>query len=241
MNSFGQNKTLLLSLKICGIKTQGPNRRWKRTYVPSSAFLSVASLFDYLRKIFKDKIDITHDEYKQSVVWKMKDISSNLFKVRLSNLLAKSMGFNISLEFSPGDDPDDDYAKITKVWEKSARADPNHPQHYIEIAFTPGQSLVSNEKPENYSVPVFFHVQCSLAAPTLVNGKFLNCLRTVEMNKNEEYKYLHHFVPKHILYVPVRVTSFREIHFDFTNDLNQTLTFSSGSSVIILRFRAVLL
>ena len=67
------------------------------------------------------------------------------------------------------------------------------------------------------------------------------CLRTVEMNKNEEYKYLHHFVLKHILYVPVRVTSFREIHFDFTNDLNQTLTFSSGSSVIILHFRAVLL
>ena len=68
-----------------------------------------------------------------------------------------------------------------------------------------------------------------------------NCLRTVEMNKNKEYKYLHHFVPKHILYVPVRVTLFREIHFNFTNDLNQTLSFSSGSSVIILRFHAVLL
>ena len=145
-----------------------------------------------------------HDEYKQTVIWKMKDMSSNLFKVRLLNLLAKGMGFNMSLELSPGDD----YAKITKVWEKSACADPNHPQHYTEIAFTPGQSLVSNEKLENYSVPVFFHVQCSLAAPTLVNGKFLNCLRTVEMNKNEEYKYLHHFVPKHILYVPVRVTLF---------------------------------
>ena len=143
------------------------------------------------------------------VIWKMKDTNSNLFKVQLSNLLAKSMGFNVSLEFSRLDDDHvDDYAKITKVCEKSARADPNHPQHYIEIAFTPGQSLVSNEKPENYSVPVFFHVQCSLAAPTLVNGKFLNCLRTMEMNKNEEYKYLHHFVPKHILYVPVRVTLF---------------------------------
>ena len=136
-------------------ETQGPNRRWKRTYVPSSAFLSVTSLFDHLRKIFKDKIDIMHDEYKQSVVWKMKDISSNLFKVCLSNLLAKSMGFKMSLDLSPGDDPDDDYAKITKVWEKNARADPNHPEHYIEIAFTSGQSLVSNEKPENYSVPVF--------------------------------------------------------------------------------------
>ena len=137
-------------------ETRGPNRRWKRTYVPSSAFLSVASLFDYLRKIFKDKIDITHDEYKQSVVWKMKDMSSNLFKVRLSNLLAKSMGFNMSLDLSPGDDPDDDYAKITKVWEKSARADPNHPQHYIEIVFTPGQSLVSNEKPETIRYQSFF-------------------------------------------------------------------------------------
>ena len=61
------------------------------------------------------------------------------------------------------------------------------------------------------------------------------------MSKNEEYKNLHHFVPEHILYVPVRVTTFREIHFDFTNDLNQTLPFSSGFSVIILRFRAVLL
>ena len=160
-------------------ETQGPNRRWKRTYVPPSAFLSVTtSLFDHLRKIFKDKFEITHDEYKEMVIWKMKDMISNLFKIRLSNLLAKSVGFNMPLEFSPLDvDHVDDYAKVTKVWEKSARGDPNHPQHYIEIAFTPGQSLVSNEKPENYSVPVFFHVQCSLAAPTLVNGKFLNCLR----------------------------------------------------------------
>ena len=83
-------------------ETQGPNRRWNRTYVLSSAFLSVTRLFDYLRKIFKDKIDITYDEYKQMVI---------------------------------------------------------------------------------------FHVQCSLAAPILVNGIFCNCLRTVEMN-NEEYKYL---------------------------------------------------
>ena len=43
-------------------ETKGPNRRWKRTYVPSSGFLTVTSLFDHLRKIFKDKIDITHDE-----------------------------------------------------------------------------------------------------------------------------------------------------------------------------------
>ena len=80
------------------------------------------------------------------VIWKMKDMNLNLFKVRLSNLLAKCIGFNMSLEFSPLDVPDDEYAKITKVWEKSTRCDPNHPQHYIEIVFTPGQSLVSNEK-----------------------------------------------------------------------------------------------
>ena len=76
-------------------ETQGLNRRWKRTYVPSSAFLSMSSVFDYLRKIFEDKIDITHDEYKQMVIWKMKDMNSNLFKVRLSNLLARCMGFNV--------------------------------------------------------------------------------------------------------------------------------------------------
>ena len=99
-------------------------------------------------------------------------MNSNLFKVCLSNLLAKSMGFNMSLEFSRLDVPDDEYANITKVWEKRARGDPNHPQHYMEILFTPGQSLVSNEKPEDHFVPVLFHVQCSLAAPTLVNGKF---------------------------------------------------------------------
>ena len=97
-------------------------------------------------------------------------MNSNLFKVRLSNLLAKSMGFNMSLEFSPLDVPVNEYAKITKIWEKNARGDRNHAQHYIEIAFTPGQSLVSNEKPEDYSVPVFFHVPCSLAAPTWVNA-----------------------------------------------------------------------
>ena len=83
------------------------------------------------------------------------------------------MGFNMSLEFLPLDVPVDEYAKITKVSEKSARGDPNHHQHYIEIAFTPGQSLVSKEKPEDYSVSVFLHVHCSLAAPTLVNGKFV--------------------------------------------------------------------
>ena len=136
---------------------QRPNRRWKRTYVPSSGFLSVTSLFDYLRKIFKDNVDITYVEYKQMVIWKMKDMNSNLFKVRLSNLLAKCMGFNMSLEFLRLDVPDDEYkGKITKVWEKSACDDPNHPQHYIEIVFTPGQSLVSNENLKTILYQYFF-------------------------------------------------------------------------------------
>ena len=59
------------------------------------------------------------------------------------------MGFNMSFEFSHLDVRVDEYATITKVWEKSARADPNRPQHFIEIAFTPGQCLVSNKKPED--------------------------------------------------------------------------------------------
>ena len=58
-------------------------------------------------------------------------MNSNLLKVRLLNLLAKSMGFNMSLEFSPLDVHVNKSTKITKVWEKSARADPTHPQHYI--------------------------------------------------------------------------------------------------------------
>ena len=34
----------------------------------------------------------------------------------------------MSLEFSPLDD-----GHVDDYWEKSAHADPNHPQHYIEI------------------------------------------------------------------------------------------------------------
>ena len=61
------------------------------------------------------------------VIWRMKDMNSNVFKALLSNLSAKRMGFNMSLEFSPLDVHVNEYAKITKVWEKSARANPNHP------------------------------------------------------------------------------------------------------------------
>ena len=101
---------------------------------------------------------------------------------------------------------------------------------------------MSNEKPEDYSVPVFFHVQCSLVAPTIVNGKFRNCLRTVEMNKNKEYKIPHtSFCSQTYPLHTSKSDGIAEIHFDFANDLNQILSFSLGSSVIILHFQAVLL
>ena len=127
---------------------------------------------------------------------------------------------------------------------KEAHAEPNHLHHYIEMVFTPHQHLSSNVMPEDFNQPAFFHVQCNLAFPALVNGRFLNCLRTVETNKNTyiiQYKYLHHFVPKHIFYVPVRLTSFRHIGLWLMNDFNQTIKFSSGSSVIVLHFHAVLI
>ena len=46
------------------------------------------------------------------------------------------MGFNMTLQFLHLDVHVDEYAKITQAWEKSAHADPNHTQYYIEIAFT---------------------------------------------------------------------------------------------------------
>ena len=117
------------------------------------------------------------------------------FKLRLSNMLARSLGLNITLDFPK----DKNVAEASKVWMKKARAEPNLSHHYIEIVFTPHQHLSSNDTPEDFNQPAFFHVQCNLAFPASVNGRFLNCLRTVETNKNETYKYLHHFVPKHIL------------------------------------------
>ena len=68
-------------------------------------------------------------------------------------------------------------AKIDRHWEKMARAESNHPKHYIEIAFLSSQQLVSNETPEDHYVPSFFHVkQCNIASPVLIKDKFLNCL-----------------------------------------------------------------
>ena len=131
-------------------------------------------------------------------------------------------------------------AKIDRHWEKMARTESNHPKHYIETAFSSSQQLVSNETPEDHYVPSFFHVQCNIASPVLINDTFLNCLATIQLTENERYKYLRHYVPKHILYIPARVASFREIHFRLTNQLNQTLMFSDSSSVIVLYIRPML-
>ena len=179
---------------------------------------------------FKETFDIAYDEYEQKVIWKLKENASGVFKVCLSNVLARSLGFNMSLPFTKTPIS----AKIDRHWEKMAHAESNHPEHYIEIAFSSSQQLVSNETPEDQYVPSFFHVQCNIASPVLINDTFLNCLATVQLTETKRYEYLRHYVPKHILYIPVRVASFHEIHFRFTNQLNQTLMFSDSSSVIVL-------
>ena len=131
-------------------------------------------------------------------------------------------------------------AKVDRHWEKMARAESNHPKHYIEIAFSSSQQLVSKETPEDHYFPSFFHVQCNIASPVLINNKSLNCLETIQLSEDERYEYLRHYVPKHILYITVRVASFCEMHFRFTNQLNQTLMFADRSSVIVLHIRPVL-
>ena len=116
-------------------------------------------------------------------------------------------------------------AKVDRHWEKMACAESNHPKHYIEIAFSSSQQLDSNEMPEDHYVPSIFHVQCNITSPMLINDKFLNCLATIQLTENERYEYLRHYVPKHILHMPVRVAWFPEIHFRVANQLNQTLMF----------------
>ena len=215
---------------------QESKRKWKRTHIPTSLFYSVSSLLDYVRQGFKETFDITYDEYEQKVIWKLKENASGLFKIRLSNILARSLGFNMSLPFTKTPM----LTKMDRHWEKKARAESNHQRHYIEMVFSSSKQFVSNETPKDHYVPSFFYVQCNIASPVLINDKFLNCLATIQLSENERYEYLRRYVPKHILYIPVRVTSFREIHLRFTNQLNQTLMFSDSSSVIVLHIRSVL-
>ena len=136
------------------------NRKWKRTYIPTSLFYSVSSLLDYVRQGFKETFDILYDEYEQKVIWKLKENASRVFKIRLSNILARSLGFNMSLPFTKSPMS----AKVDRHWEKTARAESRHPRHYIELAFSSSQQLVSNETPEDHYVPSFLHVQCNIAS-----------------------------------------------------------------------------
>ena len=71
-------------------------------------------------------------------------------------------------------------AKVDRHWEKTARTKSNHLKHYMEIAFSSSQQLASNETPEDHYVPSFFHVQCNIASPVVINDKFLNCLGTIQ-------------------------------------------------------------
>ena len=192
---------------------QDSKRKWKRTHIPTSLFYSVSSLLDYVTQGFKETFDITYDEYEQKVIWKLKENASGVVKICLPNILARSLGFNMSLPSTKSTM----WAKVDRHWEKTARAESNHQKHYIEIAFSSSQQLASNETPEDHYVPSFFHVQCKIASPVLINDIFLNCLGTIQLSENKRYKYLRHYVPKHILYIPVKVTSSCEIHFRFTN------------------------
>ena len=179
---------------------QESKRKWKRTHIPTSLFYSVSSLLDYVRQGFKETFDITYDEYEQKVVWKLNENASGVFKIRLSNILARSLGFNMSLPFTKSTMS----AKVDRHWDKTARTESNHPKHYIELAFSPSQQLISNETPEDHYIPSFFHLQCNIASSVLINDKFLNCLGTIQFRENKGYKYLRHYVPKHILYIPVK-------------------------------------
>ena len=109
-------------------------------------FYSVSSLLDYVRQGFKETFDIACDEYEQKVIWKLKENASGVFKIRLSNVLARNLGFNMSLPFTKTPIS----AKIDRHWEKTARAESNHPKHYIEITFSSSQQLLSNETPEDH-------------------------------------------------------------------------------------------
>ena len=60
----------------------------------------MSSLLDYVRQGFKETFDIAHDDYEQKVIWKLKKYAPGVFKIRLSNVLARSLGFNMSLPFT---------------------------------------------------------------------------------------------------------------------------------------------
>ena len=92
-------------------------RKWKRTHIPTSLFYSVSSLLGYVRQGFKETFHITYDEYELKVVWKLNKNASGVFNVRLSNILARSLEFNMSLPFTKSTIS----AKVDRHWEKTAQ------------------------------------------------------------------------------------------------------------------------
>ena len=133
-------------------------KEMERIHIPTSLFYSVSSLLDYVRQGFKETFDIMYDEYEQKVIWKLKENASGVFEIRLSNILARSLEFNMSLPFTKSTMS----AKVDRHWDKTACAVSNHPKHHMEIAFSSTQQLASNETPEDHCVPSFFHVQCNI-------------------------------------------------------------------------------
>ena len=81
--------------------------------------------------------------------------------------------------------------------------------------------VFNNKKFENYVKDIYpsqLTVEKANTSDDLAN--YLDLTFIIESN-NRLYTRL----------MPVKVTSFREIHFDFTDDLNQTLTFFSSASI----------
>ena len=78
---------------------------------------SVGSLLAYVRQGFKETFDIMYDEYEQKVVWKLNKNASGVFNSPLSNILARSLGFNMSLPFTKSTIS----AKVDRHWEKTAQ------------------------------------------------------------------------------------------------------------------------
>ena len=70
---------------------QEVSRRWKRTRIPSFLFLSVNNLIEFMSNSLQDKLDIPYNNFTQSVVLKMKNNVETTFKLRLSNMLARSL------------------------------------------------------------------------------------------------------------------------------------------------------
>ena len=77
---------------------QDVSRRWKRTPIPSFLFLSVNNLIEFMNNALRDKLDISYNNFTQSVFLKVKNNVETIFKLRLSNMLARRLGLNIGMD-----------------------------------------------------------------------------------------------------------------------------------------------